>query len=75
MQRALPFLGEGLRKLPRDFVIISVLAVALIIPLNFWFDLRDLHQLFAASIVLIAGLTLPHMIITHAVERKAPRHC
>lgn len=69
MQRSLPFLREGLHRLPRDFIVISVLAIALIAPLSLWFDLRNLHQLFAASIVLIAGLTLPHMVITHAVEK------
>jgi Brp/Blh family beta-carotene 15,15'-monooxygenase len=65
LERAEPFFAGSLRRLPRDFVIISLLAIGLIVPLNIWFDLRDLHQLFAASIVLIAGLTLPHMIITH----------
>jgi Brp/Blh family beta-carotene 15,15'-monooxygenase len=53
------------RKIPLDFIALSITAIALITPLALIFDLSDLHQLFAASIVLIAGLTLPHMITTH----------
>jgi hypothetical protein len=50
---------------PVDFIVLSILAITLIAPLSLWFNLRDIHQLFAASIVLIAGLTLPHMVVTH----------
>ena len=52
---------------PLDFAVISVLAVGLIAPLSLRFDLSDIRQLFAASIVLIAGLTLPHMIVSHGL--------
>ena len=51
--------------LPSDFIVISLLAILLIIPLAARFNLSDIHELFAASIVLIAGLTLPHMIVSH----------
>ena len=44
---------------------ISLLALLLLVPLLWRFDPRDLNQLFAASMILIAGLTLPHMIVTH----------
>jgi hypothetical protein len=57
-------------RIPLDFIVLSILAIALIAPLSFWFDLGDIHQLFAASIVLIAGLTLPHMIVTHISEKR-----
>jgi Brp/Blh family beta-carotene 15,15'-monooxygenase len=53
------------KRIPWDFVALSITAVALLTPLSLWFDLRDINQLFAASIILIAGLTLPHMILTH----------
>ena len=49
----------------RDFIVISLLALLLLVPLLWRFDPRDLNQLFAASMILIAGLTLPHMIVTH----------
>jgi Brp/Blh family beta-carotene 15,15'-monooxygenase len=62
-----PILSKGV---PIDFIVLSILAIALIAPLSFWFDLNDIHQLFAASIVLIAGLTLPHMIVTHISDRS-----
>lgn len=48
-----------------DLLAISVMGVLLIAPLSYWFDFKDLSQLFAASIVLIAGLTLPHIIVTY----------
>lgn len=71
LQRSRHFLSGSVlgRGVPIDFIVLSILAIALIAPLSFWFDLRDIHQLFAASIVLIAGLTLPHMIVTHMSER------
>jgi Brp/Blh family beta-carotene 15,15'-monooxygenase len=53
------------KSVPWDFIALSITAIALLTPLTFWFDLRDINQLFAASIILIAGLTLPHMILTH----------
>jgi Brp/Blh family beta-carotene 15,15'-monooxygenase len=54
-----------------DFILISIAALALFIPLSFLFDLTDLEQLFSAGIVLIAGLTLPHIII---VDSGATAH-
>jgi len=59
--------GHRLADLPGDFVAISALAILLIIPLFWRFDPRDLNQLFAASIILVAGLTLPHVIVTHGL--------
>ena len=59
--------AQGSRALPADFVVISVLAILLLAPLAARFDLSDITQLFAASIVLIAGLTLPHMIVSHGL--------
>jgi Brp/Blh family beta-carotene 15,15'-monooxygenase len=67
------FSKTSARTLPADFIVLSILAIALILPLAYWFDLRDIHQLFAASIVLIAGLTLPHMVVTHMSEREKRR--
>lgn len=58
------------RLVPWDFVALSLTAIALLTPLALWFDLRDLNQLFAASIILIAGLTLPHMILTHLSSKR-----
>jgi len=58
------------RKVPWDFIALSITAIALLTPLAMWFDMSDLNQLFAASIVLIAGLTLPHMIVTHLGSDK-----
>lgn len=51
-----------------DAILISALAIVLLLPLGFVFDLGKLDQLFAASIILIAGLTLPHMVVTHRLE-------
>jgi len=56
--------------IPADFVVISILAVALILPLAFRFDLTDINQLFAASIILIAGLTLPHMLVSRNLKNS-----
>lgn len=47
-----------------DFLALSFLAISLIIPLGVWFNFMHIEELFAASIILIAGLTLPHMIVT-----------
>jgi hypothetical protein len=58
---------------PVDFIVLSILAISLIAPLSLWFNLSDIHQLFAASIVLIAGLTLPHMVVTYISERMSSR--
>lgn len=59
--------------IPLDFLVISILAVALIVPLSMRFNLRDIHELFAASIVLIAGLTLPHMLVSQDLPRTLQR--
>jgi Brp/Blh family beta-carotene 15,15'-monooxygenase len=50
-----------------DVLVISVAAIALLTPLALRFDLTNLGELFAASIVLIAGLTVPHMVVTSQV--------
>ena len=51
-----------------DFLIVSAVAIALLLPFGLRFDLRVIEELFAASIVLIAGLTLPHMVVTHLFD-------
>lgn len=58
------------RLLSADAVLISVAACALILPLGLWFDFSKLEEIFAAAIILIAGLTLPHMAVTYALERS-----
>ena len=55
----------GPRLFSLDTVLISIVAIVLIAPLALKFDLRVIDELFAASIVLVAGLTLPHMVVTH----------
>ena len=63
--------------IPLDFAVISLVAIAGLAPFTLLFDLSDINQLFAASISLIAGLTLPHMIVSHDLRRiiaAAPRH-
>lgn len=55
--------------IPLDFGVISLLAIAGLAPFTLLFDLSDINQLFAASICLIAGLTLPHMIVSHGIRR------
>jgi Brp/Blh family beta-carotene 15,15'-monooxygenase len=50
--------------IPWDFLAISITAILLIVPLSFKFDFTNIHELFAASIILIAGLTLPHVLVT-----------
>jgi Brp/Blh family beta-carotene 15,15'-monooxygenase len=58
------FDSKGLR-IPSDFAGISLLAVLGLLPFSLAFDFSDINQLFAASICLIAGLTLPHMLVSH----------
>jgi len=48
-----------------DLVVITLVAIFLIAPLSHWFDFSDLSQGFAASIILISGLTLPHILVTY----------
>jgi len=55
--------------IPLDFALISLVAIAGLAPFTLLFDLSDINQLFAASISLIAGLTLPHMIVSHGLRR------
>jgi Brp/Blh family beta-carotene 15,15'-monooxygenase len=54
--------------LPLDFVVISALAIIGLLPFAMLFDFSQIEQLFAASICLIAGLTLPHMIVSHRMK-------
>ena len=56
---------------PLDFVLISLLAIAGLVPFTLLFDFSQIHQLFAASLCLIAGLTLPHMIVSHRIRDVA----
>jgi len=65
------YIKVGPRWVTGDFLVISVTAIVLILPLALRFNLTDIHELFAASIVLIAGLTLPHMIVTHTIPARA----
>ena len=54
--------------IPLDFLILSVVAVVLLLPFAWVFDLRDIHQLFTATLALIAGLTLPHIVVSHRMR-------
>jgi Brp/Blh family beta-carotene 15,15'-monooxygenase len=65
VESCLEALPPGSRQLGPDLAVLSVAAIAMLIPLATRFDFHDLNQTFAATIVLIAGLTLPHMIVTH----------
>jgi Brp/Blh family beta-carotene 15,15'-monooxygenase len=58
-------------KIPTDFIAISLLAIIGLAPFALFFDFSDINQLFAASICLIAGLTLPHMIVSHGIRGLA----
>jgi Brp/Blh family beta-carotene 15,15'-monooxygenase len=61
-------------RVPMDFVIISTLAIMGLLPFSLRFDFSRLEELFAASICLIAGLTLPHMVVSHRMEEAvSPR--
>jgi Brp/Blh family beta-carotene 15,15'-monooxygenase len=63
-----PSVGLGIS---REFLVVSAAAILLLAPLGLRFNLTVLEELFAASIVLIAGLTLPHMVVTHLLEGSA----
>jgi Brp/Blh family beta-carotene 15,15'-monooxygenase len=54
--------------IPADFAAISLLAIVGLLPLALVFEFSDINQLFAASICLIAGLTLPHMIVSRDLQ-------
>lgn len=58
----------GRFKVPLDFLLISVAAVVLLAPFALVFDLTDIHQLFTATLALIAGLTLPHIVVCHRLQ-------
>jgi Brp/Blh family beta-carotene 15,15'-monooxygenase len=58
-------------EIPIDFIAISLLAIIGLAPFALLFDFSDINQLFAASICLIAGLTLPHMIVSHGIRGLA----
>jgi len=60
--------SEGWTDIPLDFLLISLVAIAGLIPFTLLFDLSDINQLFAASISLIAGLTLPHMVVSRGLR-------
>jgi len=61
---------RGTNRLPADVLALSALAVLLIVPLFLKFDPSNINELFAASIILIAGLTLPHVMVTHGMQRQ-----
>lgn len=62
------------RSVPLDFVFISIVAIAGLLPFTTLFDFSQIDQLFAASICLIAGLTLPHMIVSHRMRDVLAGH-
>ncbi len=61
-------LSNSSRGLQPDFIAISFLAILGLAPFSLMFDFSDIGQLFAAALCLIAGLTLPHMIVTHGMR-------
>jgi Brp/Blh family beta-carotene 15,15'-monooxygenase len=60
--------ARGRFRVPMDFMVISTLAILGLLPFSLRFDFSRLEELFAASICLIAGLTLPHMIVSHRMK-------
>ncbi|MFN4896323.1 MAG: Brp/Blh family beta-carotene 15,15'-dioxygenase [Pseudomonadota bacterium] len=67
------FNSTGLR-IPFDFAAISLLAILGLSPFAMLFDFSNINQLFAASLSLIAGLTLPHMIVSHGMRGVLEQH-
>jgi Brp/Blh family beta-carotene 15,15'-monooxygenase len=61
------FSRSGFR-IPLDFAVISALAILGLLPFSLFFDFSRIEQLFAASLCLIAGLTLPHMVVSHRMK-------
>ncbi len=59
---------RGHFRIPIDFAVISMLAILGLLPFTLQFDFSRLEELFAASICLIAGLTLPHMVVSHRMK-------
>jgi hypothetical protein len=63
------FSPHGIR-IPIDFILISALAILGLLPFAFYFDFSRIEELFAASLCLIAGLTLPHMVVSHRMKES-----
>jgi Brp/Blh family beta-carotene 15,15'-monooxygenase len=61
------FSQRGIR-IPLDFAVISALAILGLLPFAIYFDFSRIEELFAASLCLIAGLTLPHMVVSHRMR-------
>jgi Brp/Blh family beta-carotene 15,15'-monooxygenase len=61
------FSRSGFR-IPVDFALISALAILGLLPFSLFFDFSRIEDLFAASLCLIAGLTLPHMVVSHRMK-------
>ncbi|MEN9847231.1 MAG: hypothetical protein RIS36_2378 [Pseudomonadota bacterium] len=57
-------------RIPLDFAVISALAILGLLPFALYFDFSRIEELFAASLCLIAGLTLPHMIVSHRMKES-----
>jgi hypothetical protein len=53
-----------------DFAVISALALLGLLPFALYFDFSRIEELFAASLCLIAGLTLPHMVVSHRMRES-----
>ncbi len=73
LERYAATLSDSSRGLPLDFIAISALAILGLAPLALMFDFSDIGQLFTAALCLIAGLTLPHMIVTHGMREHVTR--
>jgi len=63
-------LKPGMQGFPVDFIVISILAIAGLLPFALRFAFSDIHQLFSAAICLIAGLTVPHVVVCHRLTPK-----
>ena len=63
------FSSRGIR-IPLDFAVISALALLGLLPFALYFDFSRIEELFAASLCLIAGLTLPHMVVSHRMRES-----
>jgi Brp/Blh family beta-carotene 15,15'-monooxygenase len=63
LQGCREFFKKGGGIVPVDFFAISILAIGLITPLFLRFNISKIEELFTATIILIAGLTLPHMLV------------
>jgi len=68
LERCQALFAGGRFRVPMDFVVISALAILGLLPFSLRFNFSRLEELFAASICLIAGLTLPHMIVSHRMQ-------